>query len=166
MIVDIRKFKSFPQFKKRFLNDFPKNYQEDSMIDSCWYWEGTINTANSIRNYGRVGYGGDHYYAHRISYLIFKGLIPLNQVIRHTCDNPRCVNPKHLIAGTQSDNGLDMAKKHRQGQQKLNSEAVKVIKWFLKYKPKRGLITKLARLHNVSRATIYHIKSKKTMGMG
>lgn len=28
-------------------------------------------------------------------------------VVRHTCDNGRCVNPQHLIVGTQADNVKD-----------------------------------------------------------
>ena len=41
---------------------------------------------------------------------------------------------------------------------KLNEEAVKVIKWFLEYRPKRGLASKLARLHHVSPSIIHNIK--------
>lgn len=28
-------------------------------------------------------------------------------VVRHTCDNPRCINPDHLIGGTKADNNRD-----------------------------------------------------------
>lgn len=34
-------------------------------------------------------------------------------VVRHTCDNPRCVNPEHLIIGTQLDNIADRCKRGR-----------------------------------------------------
>ena len=57
-----------------------------------------------------------------------------------------------------SDNSVDMVKRNRQGAQKLNEEAVKVIKWMLKYKPRRGLAIKLAELYNVLPNTISQIK--------
>lgn len=35
------------------------------------------------------------------------------EVVRHTCDNPRCVNPEHLIGGTQKDNVQDTINRGR-----------------------------------------------------
>lgn len=93
-----------------------------------------------------------------MSYIIFNGIVPPNIVIRHKCNNPRCVNPKHLLLGNQSDNERDKLKAGNHPQQKLNEEAVKVIKWMLKYKNYWGLAAKLARLHHVSSNTISGIK--------
>lgn len=50
---------------------------------------------------------------HRKVYYEATGVLP--EVVRHTCDNPRCINPDHLIAGTQKDNVRDMFSRGRAG---------------------------------------------------
>lgn len=62
-------------------------------------------------------------------------------VIRHTCDNPRCINPKHLLIGTQADNIRDMDTRGRRRnvekrpwQQKLTEAQIKWVREF--YKPR------------------------------
>lgn len=37
------------------------------------------------------------------------------EVVRHRCDNPRCINPQHLEAGTQLDNVHDCISRGRLG---------------------------------------------------
>lgn len=78
-------------------------------------------------DHGRVGYGLGYASAwvtlpdkvrrcttlHRKVYYEATGELP--EVVRHTCDNPRCVNLDHLIGGTQVDNMLDMLQRGRQG---------------------------------------------------
>lgn len=50
---------------------------------------------------------------HRFVYfLVNPDIEPLREtVIRHTCDNPFCCNPKHLIHGTARDNQKDRLKR-------------------------------------------------------
>lgn len=43
------------------------------------------------------------------------------QVVRHTCDNPRCINPAHLVGGTHLDNMQDMKDRGRQGSVRGNA---------------------------------------------
>lgn len=81
----------------------------------CWEWTGT-------RNYLRGGYGtfresrkSGHriFRAHRLAYELTFGSIPDGLVVRHVCDNPPCVNPLHLLAGTQKENIADMMARGR-----------------------------------------------------
>jgi hypothetical protein len=76
----------------------------------CWIW------TSSIR--GKSGYGafkvdGKVLNAHRFSYELFVGPIPEGDLICHTCDNRRCVNPSHLFVGTYKDNHSDGVNKGR-----------------------------------------------------
>lgn len=57
--------------------------------------------------------------------------------------------------------GVDRYNLKQRHTAKLNTEAVKVIKWMLKYKPERGLASKLARLHGVGRSVISSIQNEK-----
>lgn len=75
----------------------------------CWPW-----TANCDRDgYGRMSVKGKQARAHRISYQINRGPIPNGLNVLHKCDNPRCVNPKHLFLGTNGDNMADKTRKGR-----------------------------------------------------
>lgn len=77
--------------------------------DSCWNWTG----AKFLTGYGMVRLDGKNFGAHRLSYVMKHGSIPSGLIICHKCDNPSCVNPDHLFAGTYKDNAQDMIAKGR-----------------------------------------------------
>lgn len=80
----------------------------------CWEWQRSRNQ----HGYGTLTVKGRRAYAHRLAYELAKGPIPLGMHILHECDNPRCINPDHLIAGTQSKN---MADCHARGRSRIPS---------------------------------------------
>lgn len=77
----------------------------------CWLWLGFVSTAPSPR--AGIWSGGKKASASRFSYEAFKGPIPDGLIVRHTCDNPLCVNPDHLLAGTYQDNTQDAIRRGR-----------------------------------------------------
>ncbi|MGW5239481.1 HNH endonuclease [Monashia sp. NPDC004114] len=82
----------------------------DDTEDGCWVWHGATNNHGYARMVLR---GGRYVYAHRATFAATWGEVAADAVLRHSCDNPRCIRPDHLIAGTQADNLRDMAVKGR-----------------------------------------------------
>jgi len=79
-------------------------------LSGCWEWIG----AKSPEGYGRIG----KVYAHRFAYEREHGPLAKGLFVCHTCDNPGCVNPAHLFAGTPTDNVRDMIQKGRSVKQR------------------------------------------------
>jgi hypothetical protein len=79
----------------------------------CWPWKGRIlkNGYGVIHQGGRNG--GPVVYAHRLA-AQFAGLGDISgKMVCHHCDNPPCVNPKHLFVGDAAANVRDMFAKGR-----------------------------------------------------
>jgi hypothetical protein len=76
--------------------------------DACWPWSG----GRDSMGYASTSLNDHTIRAHRLAYLIaYEDLPPL---LRHTCDNPMCCNPEHVIEGTQADNIADKVARNRQ----------------------------------------------------
>ena len=101
--------------------------------------------------------------AHRLSYEFHIGEIPDGLIIRHTCDNPLCVNPKHLLPGTHLENVADMVKRNRcaTGNRKLKVYEIKDIKYQLIKNKNPGIGVQLAQIYAVSTSTISQINKNR-----
>lgn len=78
--------------------------------ETCWLW-----TAGKDKDgYGKFRVSKKHYRAHRFSWELHFGPVPLATSVLHKCDNPPCVNPDHLFLGSNADNMADRDRKGRQ----------------------------------------------------
>ena len=89
-------------WSKVSLPDAPRNE------NLCWNWKGS-----TAKGYGQIKIRGDVLRCHRVAYEIENGPITDEQHVLHSCDNPLCVNPRHLRLGTHQDNMTDKKERGR-----------------------------------------------------
>ncbi len=93
-----------------------------SELGHCWIWMRCRNRDG----YGQISESAPDrktLKAHRVSYEIHNGSIPISLKVRHNCDNPPCVNPAHLLCGTDQDNSDDKVKRERQLKREKHGKA-------------------------------------------
>jgi hypothetical protein len=94
--------------------------------NECWNWLGGTNG----RDYGEIWtVQNKHYRVHRFSYVLHYGIEPGKLLVCHECDNPLCVNPKHLFLGTHLDNVKDCVSKGRFKKRILSYDDAYAIKY-------------------------------------
>ena len=123
---------------------------------ACWLWTGPVD---------RYGYGvySRKGRAHRLAWEHHNGReLSAEEVVRHSCDNPRCCNPAHLFAGTQIENIDDRVQKGRSAQGQKNGRA-KLTATEARAIYKSGVsVSEMARRYGIDESTVRGIRTGKT----
>lgn len=141
-------------FEERFWSQVNKT-------DTCWLWTGTVNMGGYGRLMRAVGEKPRLILAHRASYELHVGPIPVDRYVLHKCDTPACVRPDHLWLGTYKDNRADAAAKGRlpRGERANNAKLTEaqVLEIWHTYKPYKVTAKAFAERFGVNRNAIRDI---------
>lgn len=118
----------------------------------CWPWIGGC----FADGYGAISVEGKPRRAPRVSFELSNVYLPPKSMIRHKCDNKKCVNPSHLETGTHTQNMRDMSERGRHvGSRKLTDKQVQEIR------DADAPLLQLADMYGVSVALIGAIRGKR-----
>ena len=127
--------------------------------EECWPWTLSVDG----HGYGKfVPVKRVYLVASRVAYELANGGPIKGRVVRHTCDNPICCNPGHLLLGTVADNMKDRDERDRVQQKenhymaKLDMNAVKDLR------EEAAPVKLLAARYGVSLSTAYRAKRGDT----
>ena len=144
----------YPAFAERLWNNIDRRGPNER-----WPW-----TARAWRGYGLITRNNKNVRAHRAVYELSRNVILVTAIVRHTCDNPLCCNPRHLLSGIHQDNMDDRMARNRtarfpgsrNGRAILNASQVAAIR----LDPRANQV--IAAEYGVERSTIWKLKEGRT----
>ncbi len=135
--------------------------------DDCWEWQACCNSFGYGQFRKRISECSTKLMmAHRFSYELHDSQISEGKLICHTCDNPRCVNPKHLYEGTYKTNNRDAVRRGRhknnphRGSEHFRSKLTEHDVRSIRINSKSSSV--IARDYGIDRSAIYKIRKRKT----
>lgn len=107
--------RSMDSYNQNFVAEYPKITKQDIdkikektvWVGDCLEYSGSL----SKNRYGKTRIDKKDYSVHRLMYFYEYGTYPT--LLRHTCHNTKCCNPKHLISGSARQNSLDSVEEDR-----------------------------------------------------
>lgn len=128
--------------------------------DGCYTWIGCTNT-DGYPKLTRVdtftGKSSSNVKGHRHVYeLLHDVTLGKEEVVRHRCDNPRCIRPDHLVVGTFSDNVRDRCDRFRTA----NAVGFEEIRKIKTLSPHFENKVELANLLNIPVKRLYYVLKK------
>ena len=99
-------------------------------VGDCLEWVRCYN----FDGYPRANIDGNvNIKVHRVVWELHNNDSAQGLVVRHTCDNPKCINPKHLVIGTAQDNVKDRDTRNRT-HRKITPKIINAVKVLLRNK--------------------------------
>jgi len=128
-------------------------WEKTKKKNGCWEWLANKNK----KGYGRLWVDGRNVFAHRVSWVIHRGPVIDEWHVLHRCDNPSCVNPKHLFLGTLADNIIDRCRKGRSALGERNGNSKLTIKQVLEIRSSNKSIKQIARKFKIDKTQVRNI---------
>jgi len=98
------------KYPMKMIQRFFAKIKKPMFENECWEW---IGASKDGYGYFRNTLTKKQTRVNRLSFDLFNGPLDENLLVLHTCDNSKCVNPKHLFQGTHGDNVRDKVNKGR-----------------------------------------------------
>lgn len=129
-------------------------------MSACVIWPGYRRRDG----YGILHVKGCKILAHRAMFEAFTGKRLRDvDVLLHSCDNPSCVNPDHLRAGTQADNVADCKEKGRQsrGEKRWSAKITEAVAAMVRLEKSELTQREIGVKYGLSQSQIHRILTNK-----
>lgn len=112
---------------ERALENFQKKYTTNEKT-GCWEWSGALDPGGyGVFCVPRTDGTFKNMRAHKFSYELGHHEVPKDMVLRHRCHVRNCVNPEHLLLGTNLQNQQDRSKRVK----KANKQYEEDLAWLM-----------------------------------